>query len=177
VATEPTAAPPRPKVFISHSSRDGWIALQIARHVKQCKADCFIDKDAIQYGQKIDDEIVRHAKSATELLVLLTPWGIERPYVMLELGLFYAPEKRVVGVVHGLNDQQQVALNFGLSLGGFQTAPAGAAGLGAIDSTALGKLPSLLGDVKLVPLNDIESYFRQLKTRVKAWEASHAKKT
>src|ERR1700722_10652486 len=68
----------KPMVFISHSSRDTWVAKQIAAHVKCVGAETFLDEADIEHGDDFDDEIVKASKRCTELLVLLTPWAVER---------------------------------------------------------------------------------------------------
>jgi hypothetical protein len=176
MTSDPTGLPPKPKVFVSHSSQDAWVAQQIASSVRRCGADFFIDKEKIQRGDRIDDEILLAAESSTELLVLLTPWAVERPYVMMELGLFCQTGKRIIGVVHGLNDHERSLLALGL-FWGFGLTPAGpTGGRTDLDDAVVSKLPMVLRQTNLVPLSKIDSYFAELKARVKQWEQRHGKK-
>jgi hypothetical protein len=78
-----------PQVFISHSSMDTWIAKQIATLIGQCGATCFLDEADVQIGDDFEDKIREAANASGELLVLLTPWAIERPYIWLEMGVFW----------------------------------------------------------------------------------------
>jgi hypothetical protein len=66
------------KVFISHSSRDLWVAQQIAAELQRCGADIFLDEADIAHGDDFDDEIMRAEEQCHELLVLLTPWSLKR---------------------------------------------------------------------------------------------------
>ena len=66
------------KVFISHSSRDLWVAQQIAAELQRCGADTFLDEADIAQGDDFDDEIMRAEEQCNELLVLLTPWSLKR---------------------------------------------------------------------------------------------------
>ena len=77
---------------------------------------------------------------ADEVLVLLTPWAIKRPYIWLEIGAIWGQVKRIVGVLHGLNASELVAAE---------------------------GTPALLKRIDLVELNRIDTYFAQLKSRVK----------
>ena len=131
----------RPRVFISHSSRDTWVAKQIAAHVRRAGAETFLDEADLDHGDDFDDEIVKASKRCTELLVLLTPWAVDRPYVWLEIGFFRHDNKRIVGVLHGLK---------------------------AEDISGDPRIPVLLKKIDLVDINDLESYFLQLDRRVKA---------
>jgi hypothetical protein len=92
----------KPRVFISHSSKDTWVAMQIATHVRRTGAGTFLDEADVEHGDDFEEEIVKASKLCTELLVLLTPWSIERPYVWLEIGLFRYDNNRIVGVLHGV---------------------------------------------------------------------------
>ncbi len=131
----------KPKVFISHSSRDTWVATQIATHVRAIGADAFLDEADIEHGDDFDDEIVNASKLCTELLLLLTPWSVGRPYIWLEIGFFRHDNKRIVGVLHGLKPE---------------------------DVSADPRIPVLLKKIDLVDINEIGSYFTQLDRRVKA---------
>lgn len=66
-------------VFISHSAIDLWVADRIADHVKSCGAEVFLDEAEIAVGADFEEDILSHLEKADELLVLLTPWALERP--------------------------------------------------------------------------------------------------
>lgn len=78
----------RPKrlVFVSHSSRDTWVAKQIARDIKACGAVPFLDESDIEAGGDFEDAILAFLSKADELVVLLTPWALDRPYIWAEIG-------------------------------------------------------------------------------------------
>lgn len=132
-----------PQVFISHSSIDTWVARQIATYIEQCGATFFLDEADIKHGDDFEEVIRKAAHASTELLVLLTPWSTTRPYIWLEMGIFWGSEKRIVGVLHGLTVEEV-----------------------SQDE----RIPILLKKTDFVNLNDIDSYFSQLRDRVKAWK-------
>ncbi len=133
------------QVFISHSSIDTWVAEQIALHIADSGAKSFLDKNDIQHGDNFDDKIREGIFVSNEFLVLLTPWALLRPYIWYEAGLFLGDKKRkarVIGVVHGISKT---------------------------DIATRAEIPAWIKEVDLVDINDLESYFVQLKRRVKNW--------
>jgi len=126
----------RIQVFISHSTSDTWVAQQIAGHVQRCGAGTFLDQANIQHGDDFN-----------ELLVLLTPWSVNRPYVWLEIGVFWGNRKRIVGILHGVT---------------------------AKDLAADEKTPVVLKRIDLLDINKIDSYFAQLRDRAKVVENTDA---
>lgn len=117
------------------------MATQIATHVRLTGAATFLDEADIEHGDDFDDEIVKASKLCTELLLLLTPWSVERPYIWLEIGFFRHDNKRIVGVLHGLKVE---------------------------DISGDARVPVLLKKIDLVDINELESYFTQLDRRVKS---------
>lgn len=131
--------PRKPQIFISPSSTDAWIARQIANHIRQCGAISFLDEVDVEIGDDFEGKIREAARDSVELVILLTPWAIYRPYIWLETGLFWESQKRIVGVLHGLTAKKLSKLE---------------------------RVPVLLKRIDLIDLNDIESYFAQLKRRM-----------
>ena len=127
-------------VFISHSSRDTWVAKQIAREVAACGARPFLDEADIDVGADFEDDILAFLEKAHELIVLLSPWALDRPYVWAELGAAWGRRIPVA------------ALLLGLTASELQSRPG---------------VPVFLKKRSLIDLNDIDSYLVQLKTRVK----------
>jgi len=133
----------RPQVFITHSSRDAWVAKQIAFHIQQCGALSFLDQFDLRYGDDFEEEILKAIDLSSEQLVLLTPWSKARPYIYVEIGAFWHRGKTPVVVLHGLTKQEII----------------GDEGI-----------PVLLKRIQLLELNEIELYFEQLREKVLAWE-------
>lgn len=127
------------KVFVSHSSVDTWVARQIAAHIRAAGAETFLDEADIQAGDDFEDEILKAEESCTELLVLLTPLSLKRTYVWMEMAFFRRGGKRIVGVLHGTTVK-------------------------AIATDE--KIAVLLKKLDLLELNNIDTYFTQLKARM-----------
>jgi hypothetical protein len=135
-------------VFVSHSGQDTWVARQIAHEISGCGATAFLDQVEIEIGENFETKIRAALKQADELLVLLTPWALERPYVWAELGAVWIKGLPIVGVVYGL------------PLAELQTRP---------------EVPVFLKAENLVEINEIDKYFAQLKSRVKRAARKKAK--
>ncbi len=126
-------------VFVSHSGEDLWVARQIAPEIEACGARPFLDEAAIDSGADFEEEIRIFLERAHELVVLLTPWALERPYVWIELGAAWGRRIPIV------------ALLLGITPGELQSRPG---------------VPVLLKKRDLLQLNDIETYLKQLRGRV-----------
>jgi len=75
------------RVFISHASRDRWVAGQLAKELSAVGVDCYLDEHLIETGDDVDQVLRDALNEASELVVLLTPTALERPYVWIESAL------------------------------------------------------------------------------------------
>jgi len=126
-------------IFISHSSKDTWVAKQIAREIIACGASAFLDEADVEVGDDFEERILEFLEKANELLVLLTPWALDRPYVWAELGAAWARRIPIVGVLQGLS---------------------------AAELQSREGIPIFLKKRDLIDINDIDRYFVGLATRV-----------
>jgi hypothetical protein len=136
------AGTPEPKkwtVFVSHAGTDTWVARQIAGHLKGAGAVPFLDEADIAVGEDFEHKILTALHEANELLVLLTPWSLRRPYVWLEVGVAWSRHIPIVGVVYGLTLESLRA-----------------------DTS----VPNLLKERDLTDLNGLDDYFGQLQRRI-----------
>src|SRR5438128_358248 len=127
-------------VFVSHSARDTWVARQIAREISKCGAEPFLDEAEIEVGEDFEDEILGFLEEADELVVLMTPWALERPYVWAELGAAWSRRIPIVILLQGMTP------------GEFQSRPG---------------IPVFLKKRDIIDLNGVETYFAALKKRVR----------
>jgi hypothetical protein len=143
-----TAGQPARLVFVSHSGEDTWVAKQIAREIEGCGAKPFLDEAEINAGADFEEDIRKFLEQAHELVVLLTPWALERPYVWIELGAAWGRRIPIV------------ALLLGLTAGELQSRPG---------------VPVMLKKRDLLQLNDVEAYLKQLRGRVERHDVGGAK--
>jgi TIR domain len=128
------------QVFVSHSARDTWVARQIAREITKCGAEPFLDEAEIGIGEDFEEEILAFLDNADELVVLMTPWALERPYVWAELGAAWS--RRIPIVI----------LLYGMTPGEFQSRPG---------------IPVFVKKRNMVDLNDEGEYLAELRKRVR----------
>ena len=86
LSVEKDPQPTKRLVFISHSGPDTWVANQIAREIEARGATPFLDEAQIDAGADFEEDILNFLERAHELVVLLTPWALDRPYVWAEIG-------------------------------------------------------------------------------------------
>ena len=82
---------------------DTWVAKQIAREIEARGARAFLDEAEIDAGAEFEDDILAFLERADELVVLLTPWALARPYVWAELGAAWGRRIPIVALLHGLS--------------------------------------------------------------------------
>lgn len=128
-------------VFVSHSGDDTWVARQIAREIELRGAKPFLDEADVDVGAEFEENILEFLDVADELLVLFTPWALDRPYVWAEIGAAWIRRIPIVVVLHGLSHKD------------FQSQP---------------NAPVFLKKRDVVKLNDIDDYFDQLGQRMNA---------
>ena len=128
-------------VFVSHAGTDTWVAGRIAEKIKSLGGQVVLDETEIAVGEDFEERILHALDRADELLVLLTPWALNRPYVWSEIGAAWGRRKPIIGILHGLKPDELIS-------------QAG--------------VPVLIKRRNLIELNDIDSYFAQLQKRVSA---------
>ena len=99
---KPKRAPkPKYQVFVSHATADKWIATTFCEKIEATGASTFRDNRDINGGDDIPEEIRTQIKQSRELVVLLTPKSVDRPWVLLEVGAAWGWRKsyRIVPVL------------------------------------------------------------------------------
>ena len=99
----------------------------------------FLDEGCIAIGDDFEGVILKELRTSDELIVLLTPWALQRPYVWLEIGAAWMKDIRIIDVLHGLTFE---------------------------DISTNSKNPILIKKNNLVNLNDLDKYFEQLGKRL-----------
>jgi hypothetical protein len=128
-------------IFVSHSSADTWVAKQIAREIEVRGGTPFLDEAEVDAGADFEEDILNFLEKAHELVVLLTPWALERPYVWAEIGAAWGRRIPIVALLLGIT---------------------------ATELQARPGVPILLKKRDLLQLNEIDTYLDQLAVRVSA---------
>lgn len=114
------------------------MASQIASRLRDYGVITFLDNDDLHKGDDFKHVIRAEVGRSDELVALFTPWSTRRNWVWVEIGAAWVTGKRVVVVLY------QVTLR-DLDTGGGR---------------------AVLNDLNLVEINELERYFREVKTRV-----------
>ena len=126
-------------VFISHASHDKWAAGQLRKELTAVGAECFLDTGAIETGDEFDARLKQALHDAAELVVLVTPESLERPYVWIEIGVAWSRGTRIVGVLHGMSTG---------------------------DLLAYDGVPAFLKGTQLRDINELDEYLLELRRRI-----------
>lgn len=127
------------RVFLSHAAADSWVARQLRRAMIEHGAAVFLDETSIAIGADFEQKIRQSLRRSNELVVLLTPWSLERHYVWVEIGAAWGMGMPIIAVLYGVTPRQ----------------------LAEMPNT-----PTLLKRRNLIELNDVDHYLVQLKKRV-----------
>lgn len=126
-------------VFLSHAGTDAWVANRIAQEMRSCGAVPFLDEADIDIGEDFEEYIRLALKHARELIVLLTPWALKRPYVWAEIGAAWGRGIPIVGILYGITATE------------LQSDPT---------------IPVILKRRNLININELDEYFEQLGQRI-----------
>ncbi len=88
-------------MFLSHASTDKWLAIVICEKIELTGAVFFRDDRDIEAGDDIPETIRTQMKKSQELVVIVTPESVNRPWVLIEIGAAWAIRKtmRIVAVL------------------------------------------------------------------------------
>jgi TIR domain len=91
------------KVFISHSSRDKWVAGQMAGKVAETGADFWLDTRDLPGGGDIVEEIIQGIHECQEVIILFSPNSIGADWIHFEIGAARAKRKRLTAILNNVN--------------------------------------------------------------------------
>jgi len=88
-------------VFVSHATADKWIAKVFCEKMEAVGAETFRDDRDINGGDDIPEQIRRQIIHSNEMVVLLTPESVDRPWVLLEIGAAWGKRQkaRIIAVM------------------------------------------------------------------------------
>lgn len=89
-------------VFVSHSSRESWIAGQMAKEVRALGAEPWVDVNDISGGDDFYEKIMEAIRGCTEAIVLISPSSVNSRWVSFEIGAVAVQNKRVTPVLNNV---------------------------------------------------------------------------
>jgi TIR domain-containing protein len=126
--------------FISHSGEDAWLARKLSADCKALGAETFLDEEQIAIGGRFENEISTALSNAKELVVIVTPWALQRPYVWLEIGVAWYRQIPIIVLLLGITRAE------------FQSQAT---------------IPVALKERNILALNNVDRYLDELAVRVK----------
>jgi hypothetical protein len=127
-----------------HLAIPGWPG-RSRRIIQSAGGTTFLDEADIHRGDDFLERVLAAEPDCVELLVLLTPAGIRRPWVLFEISCFRHSRKRIVGVAHGLS----------------------------VDDVRADPYVGVLLDRRsLIDINQLDTYFPEVRTRIAAAAAA-----
>ena len=97
-------------VFISHSSKESWIARQIAKEVKAAGGTSWVDVNVLAGGDDFQDEILEAIRTCSEAIVLISPDSVNSQWVSYEIGAVAVQGKRVTPVLNNVPPEAMAPL-------------------------------------------------------------------
>ena len=125
--------------FISHSGEDTWVARKLSLECCSVGAETFLDEAKIAVGANFENDILSALRKADELVVLITPWSLKRPYVWMEIGAAWLKGIPIIVLLLGVTSAE------------FQEKA---------------NVPVALKQRNLLPLNNVDRYISELTERV-----------
>ncbi|HKI34919.1 MAG TPA: toll/interleukin-1 receptor domain-containing protein [Gemmataceae bacterium] len=98
------------RIFVSHATADKWIARVLCEKLEGVGAETFRDDRDIAGGDNIPERLRDEILSADEVLVLLTPNSITRPWVLLEIGCAWGHNRRIIPIRYNVEVEAIPAL-------------------------------------------------------------------
>lgn len=86
-------------VFLSHCSRDTWIANAIAEKIQTQGAAVWLDVHELSGGDLIPVKVLEGVDACDEAIVLLSPFSLNSQWVLFEMGVVYGQRKRLTPIL------------------------------------------------------------------------------
>jgi hypothetical protein len=103
------------RVFVSHSSRDRWIARQLDKELRAiASVETFLDERNIAGGDRITDSVRAEIKRCDEMVVIFSSASQESDWVKAEIGAAWGLEKRIIVLLDKLSpkDVPQIVADY-----------------------------------------------------------------
>jgi hypothetical protein len=90
------------KVFISHSSRDKWIAERMAEKIEAAGADYWLDTRDLPGGGDIRAEISKGVNNCQEIVILFSPFSKDSLWVGFEISAAYFKRRYLTPILNNV---------------------------------------------------------------------------
>ncbi|MGB8506823.1 MAG: toll/interleukin-1 receptor domain-containing protein [Pyrinomonadaceae bacterium] len=96
-------------VFISHSSKEKWIAGQLSKEIMALGAETWLDLKDMRGGDEIRRSIKRGIRASQEAIVLLSANSITSQWVIYEVAIADGQGKRITSILNNLDPDKSLA--------------------------------------------------------------------
>lgn len=90
-------------VFISHSSRDAWIARTMAEKISALEVKVWLDVKDLEGGDIVTEKILEGLDTCEEAVVLVSPNSVGSQWVVFEIGAVWGQHKRVTPILNNVS--------------------------------------------------------------------------
>lgn len=87
------------KVFLSHSTKDMNLVLNIRNHLNKAGITVYLAEEDLQPGMNLPQKIINNIKSSHCMLVVLTDTGIRSQFVNQEIGIAKGINQRIIPMI------------------------------------------------------------------------------
>jgi hypothetical protein len=97
-------------VFVSHSSRDLWIAKMMAEKITALGAEAWLDEKNLEGGDIIIEKIINGLEACNEAIVLISPDSVKSEWVRFEIAGVRVLRKRLTPILNHIKPDQVASL-------------------------------------------------------------------
>jgi riboflavin biosynthesis pyrimidine reductase len=87
-------------IFLSHSSRDSWLAAVLAERLRARGCSVWLDVMSLEGGQEVLRSIKEAIENADEAMVLVSPQSLRSQWVSVEIGMAEVLGKRITPILN-----------------------------------------------------------------------------
>lgn len=93
----------RYSIFLSHSSRDQWLARVIAEKIQAVGVKVWLDEMSLTSGENIVGAVMNGIEKTHEVLVLVSNESLRSQWVAAEIGMALAKRKRITPLLNNVD--------------------------------------------------------------------------
>lgn len=97
-------------VFISHSSKNTWIAHQMSKELEALGASTWLDSKDLRGGDIWQEKILKAIEDCQEGLVLVSPDSVNSWWVAFEIGALSGQRKTVTPILNGVDPKSMASM-------------------------------------------------------------------
>jgi hypothetical protein len=97
-------------IFLSHSSRDAWLAGVVAGKLRAGNIEVWLDEMSLSGGEQVMPQIVNGIQKSHEAVVLVSNESLKSQWVSAEIGIAVALGKRITPLLNNVDHDSMAPL-------------------------------------------------------------------